>query len=171
MKPGEIRSLFDYNFWAFERVWECISQISDEQFLEEIDYSTGSIRNLVVHIMSGNRNWMSRLQGTEMPPRLVFADFDSMSKTKAKWDELQKEFLDCLHSLDQEGLDEIVEWELLSQGLKSANSRWEILLHLANHGTDHRAQILAILHHHFHVKTVEQDMIYYLAERNHIERG
>jgi uncharacterized damage-inducible protein DinB len=101
-----------------------------------------------------------------MPPRLVFGDFESLSKTKEKWDELQKEFLDHLNSFDQEGLDEIVEWELLSQGLKSTNSRWEVLLHLANHGTDHRAQILAILHHRFHVKTVEQDMIYYLAERN-----
>jgi uncharacterized damage-inducible protein DinB len=165
MKSNEIITVFDYNFWAFERIWECISQISDEQFLTEIDYSTGSIRNVVVHMMSGNQNWMSRLQGTEMPPRLYFEEFDSLSKTKAKWDELQKEFLDHLNSFDQEQLDGTVEWELLSQGLKSTNSRWEILLHLANHGTDHRAQILAILHHHFHVKTAEQDMIYYLAER------
>ena len=165
MKTNEIITIFDYNFWAFERVWECISQISDEQFLAEIDYSTGSIRNIVVHVMSGNRNWMSRLQGSEMPPRLVLEDFDSLSKTKVKWDELKKEFLDHLNLFDQEQLDETTDWELLSQGLKSTNPRWEILLHLANHGTDHRAQILAILHHHFHVKTVEQDMIIYLAER------
>ena len=165
MKPSEIITLFDYNFWAFERVWECISQISDEQFTVEIDYSTGSIRNIVFHIMSGNRNWMNRLQGTEMPPRLVFEDFDTLSKTKAKWDELQKEFLDQLNLFNQEQLDETIDWELLSQGLKSTTSRWQILLHLANHATDHRAQILAILHHYFHVNTVEQDMIYYLAER------
>ena len=165
MKPNEIRQIFDYNFWAFERVWECVSQISDEQFAEEIDYSTGSIRNIVVHIMAGNRNWMSVLRGTEIPRRIAFEDFDTPGKTKAKWDELHKEFLDHLNSLDQEQLDEVVEWELLSQGLKSTNSRGEILLHLANHGTDHRAQILALLHHHFHVKTVEQDIIYYLAEQ------
>lgn len=165
MKQKEIKAIFDYNFWAFDRVWDCISQVSDEQFIEEFDYSSGSIRNIVVHIMSGNQNWMSRLQGTEMPQRLVFEDYDSLSKTKAKWDELQKEFLDHLNSIDQDQLDATVEWELLSQGLKSTSSRGEILLHLANHGTDHRAQILAILHHHFHVKTVEQDMIYYLAER------
>lgn len=165
MKPNEVRTFFDYNFWAFERVWECISQISDEQFREEIDYSTGSIRNLVVHIMSANWNWASRLQGIEMPPRLVFEDFDSLSKTKAKWDELRKELLNYLVSLNQEQLEGTVNWELPARGLKISNLRWEILLHVANHGTDHRAQILAILHHHFHVKTVEQDMILYLAER------
>ena len=166
MKLGEIKSIFDYNFWAFDRVWGCISQISDAQFVEEIDYSTGSIRNIIVHIMSGNRVWMSALRGIEFPPRLALEDFDTHSKTKARWDDLQIEFLDHLDGLNQEQLDGIIDWELLSQGLKSSSLRWEILLHLANHATDHRAQILALLHHHFHIKTVEQDMIIYLGERN-----
>ena len=166
MKSNEIKTLFDYNFWAFERIWECISQLSEEQFLEEIDYSTGSIRNLVVHIMSANRNWMSRLQSIEMPPRLVHEEFNSLSSVKAKWDELQKELCDYLDSLTEEQLEESVNWELPARGLKAGNLRSEILLHVANHATDHRAQILAILHQHFHVKTVEQDMIYYLVERN-----
>jgi hypothetical protein len=48
MKPNEIKTIFDYNFWAFERVWGCISQISDEQFIEEFDYSTGSIRIVLI---------------------------------------------------------------------------------------------------------------------------
>ena len=164
MNPNEIRKIFDYNFWAFERVWECIFQISDEQFVEEIDYSTGSIRNMLFHVMSGNRAWMSFLRGIEMPARLIFEDFDTCSKTKAKWDELRSEFLGNLSTMDQEQLNSPITWELFSHGVKSTNPRWEILLHLANHGTDHRAQILAILHHRFHVKTVEQDMILFLGE-------
>ena len=118
--------------------------------------------------MAGNRTWMSVLKGIEFPPRLVLEDFDTSSKTKAKWDELQSEFLDHLSAFDQQRLDSTVEWELFSHGLKSTNSRGEILLHLANHGTDHRAQILAILHYHFHVKTIEQDMILYLAKQKKI---
>ena len=165
MKPNEIKTIFDYNFWAFERVWENICQISDEQFVQPIDYSTGSIRNIVAHIMSANHNWMARLQDTEIPPRLVYEDFISLSQTKAKWDELRQEFQDYLDSLTDGQLEETVNWELPAIGLRSDNPRWEILLHLANHATDHRAQILAILHHHFHVQTVEQDMIFYLAER------
>ena len=165
MRPNEIRTFFDYNFWAFERVWECISKISNEQFVEEIDYSTGSIRNIVVHIMSAANRWVRRLQGIEIPSHLAFEDFDTLSKTKAKWDELRKEFLDYVNSLNQEQLDEITHWELPARGLKLNNPRWELLLHVANHATDHRAQILAILHHHFHVRTVEQDMILYLAEQ------
>jgi uncharacterized damage-inducible protein DinB len=163
MKTHEIKTIFDYNFWAFERVWESICQLSEEQFVEQIDYSTGSIRNLVAHIMSANRNWMGRLQGIDMPPRLVYEDLVSLSQTKAKWDELRKELMVYLDSLTEEQLEERVEWELPARGLKFSNRRWEILLHVANHATDHRAQILAILHYHFHVNTVEQDMIFYIA--------
>lgn len=164
MKLNEIGTLFDYNFWAFERVWECISQISTEQFVEEIDYSTGSIRNIVVHIMSATNRWVRRLQGMEISPHLASEDFDILAITKAKWNELRKEFLDYANSLNQEQLDETTFWELPARGLNLDNPRWEIFLHVANHATDHRAQILAILHRHFHVKTVEQDMILYLAE-------
>jgi len=163
MKTNEIKTIFDYNYWAFERVWESICQLSDEQFVEHIDYSTGSIRNLVAHIMSANRNWTGRLSN-ESRPRLVYEDFVSLSQTKAKWDEMRQEFIDYLDSLTEEQLNETVDWELPARGLKFSNRRWELLLHVANHATDHRAQILAILHNHFHVKTVEQDMIFYLAE-------
>ena len=165
MKPNEIQTFFEYNYWAFERVWDCITQLSDKQFTEEIDYSTGSIRNIVIHIMSGARRWVKRLQGAEIPPHLSFEDFDTLANTKAKWDELRTEVLDYVNSLDQEQLDETTYWELPARGLQLDNPRWEIILHVVNHATDHRAQILAILHHHFHVKTVEQDMIFYLAER------
>ena len=168
MKPNEIRSIFDYHFWAFDRVWDCIFQISDAQFVEEIDYSTGSIRNIITHIMSGNRVWMKVLRDIELPPRLTLEDFETQSKTKARWDELQIEFLDDLSCINQEQLNGTVDWELLSHGLKSTSLRWEILLHLANHATDHRSQILALLHSHFHIKTIEQDMIIYLAERSQI---
>lgn len=165
MKPNEIKTIFDYNFWAFERVWDCVSQLSDEQFINEVDYSTGSLRNIVVHMMSANSRWVGRLQSQDTLPHLAFEDFDTLVKTKAKWDELKKEFSDYINLLDQEQLNAVVHWEIPTRNWALDNHRWEILLHVATHATDHRAQILAILHHHFHVKTIEQDMIIYLAER------
>jgi len=165
MKPNEIKTLFEYNFWAFERVWEWISQLSDEQFTEEIDYSTGSIRNIVCHMMSANNRWASRLQGKTPQLHLAYETLDTLAKTKGKWDELGKEFLGYIDSLDQEQLDAEVEWEIPNREWDFDTPRWELLLHIANHGTDHRAQILAILHHHFHVRTDEQDMIIYSVEQ------
>jgi uncharacterized damage-inducible protein DinB len=166
MRPDEIRTIYNYNYWGFERIWDCIAQLSDAQFTEEVDYSTGSIRNIVVHLMGSTQRWIKRIQGAEISPHLRFEDFDALSKTKAKWDELRIEVLDYVDSLDEKQLDEAVHWKLPARGLQKDNHRWEILLHVANHATDHRAQILGILHHHFHVETVEQDMLFYLVERD-----
>ncbi len=166
MKTNEIMTIFDYNFWAFERVWKCVAQLSEKQFVEEIDYSTGSIRNIIVHMMSATYRWVKRLQETAVLPHLTFENFDTLAETKSKWDEMQSEVIDYISSLTQEQLHESVHWELPARGLKLDNQRWEILLHVANHATDHRAQILAMLSHQFHVETIEQDMIFYLAERS-----
>ena len=58
-----------------------------------------------------------------------------------------------------------MHWEIPSRGWQHENRRWQLLLHVANHATDHRAQILAALHEHFGLTTPEQDMILYLLER------
>jgi uncharacterized damage-inducible protein DinB len=39
----------------------------------------------------------------------------------------------------------------------------QVLLHMVNHGTDHRAQMLKILHD-FGVKTESQDYIFFVCE-------
>jgi uncharacterized damage-inducible protein DinB len=38
---------------------------------------------------------------------------------------------------------------------------WQVLLHVVNHGTDHRAQLLRLLHD-LGVKTTSQDLIFYV---------
>lgn len=164
MTPESLARLFDYNYWAFERVWACIEPLTDEQFVQPLGYSRGSIRDQVVHLMSATRRWMERLQLKEASPHLAFEDFTSKAAVKTMWDQMQGEVLNYIESLDQAQLDEVIRWEISSRALISHSPRWELLLHVANHGTDHRAQILAMLHEHFRVATVEQDMVLYLVE-------
>lgn len=164
MRPNEIRTMYGYNYWAFDKVWGCVLQLSDEQFTEELDYSRGSIRNQVMHMMSATRRWIIRLNGGEMVPHLAPEDFSTRSATKAKWDELRVEALDYVNTLNEADLDGVVHWQLPDRGMDAENTRWEILLHVANHATDHRAQILAMLNQHFGIQTMEQDLLFYLLE-------
>lgn len=165
MTPAAIRYLFDYNYWADERLWACVMAISDEQFVQPLDYSTGSIRNHVVHLMSSLRRWIARIAPTPDPSFLPYGDYPTRGLAKAGWEGVQRAVLDYVRGLDQAQLDEVVRWEVASAGLSNENPRWQVLLHLTNHATDHRAQILTLLDHHFAVPTAAQDMIYYwLAE-------
>jgi len=131
MRPNEIRTVFEFNYWAFEKVWDCVMKLNDAQFTEELDYSRGSTRNLVVHMMSATRRWIIRLNGGEMVPHFALEDFSTLAATKDKWDELRAEALDYVNALSEADLDGIVRWQLPDRGMDTENTRWEILLHVA----------------------------------------
>ena len=164
MRSNEIRTLFGYGYWAFEKVWASIDPLTDAQFVEDLDYSRGSVRNQMVHMMSATRRWIVRLNGGEMVPHLAFEDFTTRAAARSKWDELRDEAMDYINSLSEADLDSVIRWQLPDRGMDAGNTRWEILLHVANHATDHRAQILAMLNQHFGIETPEQDMLFYLLE-------
>ena len=164
MKPNEIRTVYEYSYWAFEKVWDCVMQLSDDQFVQELGYSRGSIRHQVVHMMSATQRWIIRLKQEPMQPHLAFKDFNTRVAAKSKWDELRTEAMAYVNSLSEADLDAVIPWELPARDMAAENPRWEILLHATNHATDHRAQILAMLNQHFGIDTPEQDMLFYLLE-------
>jgi uncharacterized damage-inducible protein DinB len=164
MRPNEIRTVFEYGYWAFEKVWDCVMQLPDEQFVQELGYSRGSIRHQVVHMMSATQRWIIRLKQEPMQPHLAFEDYNTRAAAKAKWDELRDEAMAYINPLSEVDLDGIIHWALPARKLAADNTCWEILLHVANHATDHRAQILAMLNQHFGIVTPEQDLLFYLLE-------
>ena len=166
MKPNEIKTFFDYNFWAFERVWGCIMQLNDNQFAQPIDYSTGSIREHVVHMASAIYRRIQQLQGKDIPSHLTPEDFPTRETVKARWDKVKNETYAYLSTLTESDLDGKVQGKSHDTGAIIENTPWEILLHMVNHATDHRSQILAMLHHHFEVETLGQDMMACLVEQN-----
>jgi uncharacterized damage-inducible protein DinB len=166
MEPNDIHDLFEYTYWAFDRVWQSILQLSDDQFISDLKYSSGSIRDQVLHLISGQQRWVDRMNGDEPSAYLNNEEFVTKKAVRKIWDQSKKEFLGYLNSLDPSQLDEYVEYEIKSRGIQARTPRGEILLHLANHATDHRAQILTILSLHFGIETPEQDMILYVWERD-----
>ena len=84
MTPEAVREIYDYTYWAFERVWNCICQLTDEQFTRELGYASGSIRNHVIHMISSHHRWVNRLKGEQVLPHLNFMDYSSLTAVKAK---------------------------------------------------------------------------------------
>lgn len=65
-----IRSIYDYSAWANQRILDTAAGLSEEQFLEEVGPSYGSLRNTFVHTMSAQWLWLERWRGTS-PPALM----------------------------------------------------------------------------------------------------
>ena len=160
MTPSQVQTLFDYHYAAFDKIWDCVAGLSPAQFLAESDYSIGSIRSQLAHCMIVDIRWLARLQA-ETPPEMAYEDYPDQAALRREWERIRDEVSGFVRGLAAADLDDIVDLDFPDQVGIERNPRWQILLHVVNHGTDHRAQILARLHE-LGAPTFEQDLILHL---------
>lgn len=163
MNTASVLTLYDYNYWAHRRVWGCVEQLSEVQFTQESDYSWGSVHSQVVHTMSAEWIWFSRLKGDSPTGALRNEEYPTRAAIRQKWDAVEQEVRAYLNSLSDADLEGDFTYQTTS-GESYTHNRLNILLHVVNHGTDHRAQTLAIIDQ-VGGPTVEQDLLFYLREQ------
>ncbi|NDJ75429.1 MAG: hypothetical protein GYB65_04145, partial [Chloroflexi bacterium] len=79
----------------------------------------------------------------------------------ARWDAVEREVRAYIDALTSEELQRPVKPSFWDPDERPIMVR-EALVQVANHSTDHRAQIMAMLHTQFGAPTVEQDFLSYL---------
>jgi uncharacterized damage-inducible protein DinB len=160
MNANAFHQLYDYHFHENRKIWDTyITSLSHEQFTQNMDYSQGSVRNQIVHLMSVDDTWFSGLRGVEIPESLNPANFDNRKIIRAYWDNVEQNMRDYLAKLRDDMLFE----KPFADGEDKDLILWQVLLHVVIHGTDHRAQILILLND-FGVKTSSQDYIFYVYD-------
>ena len=160
MNADAFRHFYDYHFAENRKIWNTyVTPLSQEQFTQHVDYSIGSVRNQIVHLMSADEQWFSGLRGLEVPGFLDPASFDDRKNIRTYWDNLEQNMRDYLATLRDDMLFE----KPFADGEDKDLILWQVLLHVVNHGTDHRAQLLRLLND-LGVKTGPQDYIFYVYD-------
>jgi uncharacterized damage-inducible protein DinB len=159
MNVKAFQHAFEYHFAENRNIWAYASQLSDEQFTQDTDYSHGSVRDQIVHLVSVDDAWFSGLRGFDIPEPLDVADFDDRDALRAHWDRVEEEMRVYLGSLQDETLFE----KPFPEGEDENLIVWQVLFQVLNHGTDHRAQVLRMLND-LGVETTSQDYIFYAYE-------
>ena len=161
MNADAFRHLYGYHFAENRNLWDrCVASLPHEQFTENANYSHGSVRDQIIHLMDVDEVWFSELQGVEPSEPIPPADFDDRKSIRAHWDKVEQRMRDYLAILRDEMLfDKPIKEPEEDRDLIV----WQVLLHVVNHGTDHRAQLLRLLND-LGVKTMPQDYIFYAYE-------
>jgi uncharacterized damage-inducible protein DinB len=160
MNADAFRHFYDYHFAENRKIWEYVTQLTPEQFNQPVDYSHGSVRDQVVHLMDCEDTWFSELGGVEPSEELPPASTDDREIIRARWDRVEERMRAYLAGLQDDILfDTPIKEPEEDKGLVV----WQVLLHVANHATDHRAQILRVLHD-VGVRTSYQDYIFFVYE-------
>lgn len=158
MNASAFRHLYGYHFAENRKLWDrYVTQLSPEQFTQHVAYSHGSVRDQIVHLMTVDDIWFGELRGVEPSQPLPPANFDDRGHIRAHWDRIERTMRDYLAALRDD--------MLFSKPIKAPEEDkdlmvWQVLLHVVNHGTDHRAQILRLLHD-LGIATASQDYIFY----------
>jgi uncharacterized damage-inducible protein DinB len=148
-----IKTFIEYHLDMTRRVWDSIDQITDEQFLVDDAYSRGSIRNLMVHLASTDRRWLAGLKNLPDVGHLKFEDYSTRVDAQQVFEQVATDLNEYGKTLTAEELDQNPN--------DLPNPRWVVILHIINHGTDHRSTVLQRLHE-FGVPTFDQDFIMWL---------
>lgn len=160
MNADAFRHFYQYHFSENRKLWdEYISVLTPEQFLCVDEYSKGSIRNQAAHLINVDDAWFKGLQGNNDGTSLQTEEIDDRIQLRACWDIVEKNMQIYLEKLRDEMLFE----KPFEEGEDKNLFLWQVLLHVVNHGTDHRAQILRSLNN-LGYKTTSQDYIFYVYE-------
>ena len=160
MNAAYFRRMIDYTYWAHHLVWGCIAELSDEQFQRPSDYSIGSLYQQVTHVIGGERRWLQIVRGEQPAASLNPGDFADRAAIEARWQEIEVGWRAFADSLTDDQLDQPITFTTSHGNITRSLRLWECLTQMTNHATDHRSQILALLHQ-VGGRTLEQDFSLY----------
>ena len=127
MNANAFRHFYGYHFTENRKIWDTyITSLSQEQFTQPVNYSHGSVRDQIVHLMSADEAWFSGLRGVEIPEDLNPADFHDRESIRAHWDKVEQNMRGYLAKLR----DDIL-FDKPLDGEDKDLILWQVLLHVA----------------------------------------
>jgi uncharacterized damage-inducible protein DinB len=137
-----VTSLFDYNAWANGHILDASAKLSDGDLLKELGASFGSVRGNLVHVLWAQSVWLSRFQAHGGP--VVLGDFASLATIRDAYTESHDALGDYVGSLSEDDLATELSYTD-TRGNAFVPPLWQLLVHMVNHGTHHRAECAMLL--------------------------
>ncbi|MFN8457174.1 MAG: DinB family protein [Anaerolineae bacterium] len=164
MHKTDISTLFDYNYWANDRVLKAVARVSPEQFTAPAGLSHGSVRGALAHILAAEIVWRLRCQEGISPAALPEeAEFPTLESLRLRWTDEERAMRAYVAGLTDDMLNSSVHYTT-TKGVPQATILWQVLAHVVNHGTQFRAEAGVALSQYGH-SPGDLDLIQFVRER------
>lgn len=139
-----VRCVYDYGYWARDRILNQVSRLDPGAYIADVKLDYRSIRGTLVHILEREATWLARWEGR--PDQLLGEEelltFETLCKA---WSREETKMRAFLQRLSDPMLFEVVEYESTPSGRRYAIPLWQMMAHLAHHGTQHRSEVALAL--------------------------
>ena len=153
-----------YNLWANNRIIEIINNLSDEQVDREIISSFTSIKKSVLHLWDVENIWWQRMKLTEVQ---VWQSDNYNGSLLELTNNLQVQSKQWKEWIDL-ATDAALEHEFIYRNSKKDQFKqpvYEMLLHLFNHQSYHRGQLITLLRQVDEKNIPNTDLISFLRKK------
>jgi uncharacterized damage-inducible protein DinB len=140
----EMQLLYRYNSWANTRIWNAAAGVTAEQFLAPASFPHGGLRSTLTHILFAEWVWRKRWEGDSPTSKFEPADFPTIAALHTRWLEEDKALRAFVEKMPDDNLNAVLEYRT-TNGEPRQNILWQLMVHVVNHGTQHRSECAAQL--------------------------
>jgi len=156
-----IAQMYEYGIWANRKLLDKAAALTDEQLRHKFTEGAQPILHTFAHLVGAEWRWYQAWIGASLTERLTVDDLPTLDAVRAKWEPLFAERRAFIASLTPERLTQPIVRKL--QGREQSIILWHALVHVANHGTQHRSEIAAMLTDAGH-SPGDLDMVWYFTK-------
>lgn len=140
MDAGYIRALYDYNYWARDLLLRAAADLPHEEYVRPNGFSCGSIRGIFLHAAWAEAGWLARWTGRPRVDDFADDQFPALTDLVGRWRKEEAAMRRFLGELTAENLESGVSYVSSRSGRQYTDPLWQLLVHVVNHATQHRAE-------------------------------
>lgn len=134
-----------YNIWANHLISESIEVMGAEKAEQYVESSFSSVRFTVAHVWKAEHVWLQRLQQVDSPEWIADDFAGQIERALANWKNSSENLKHWLEQQSEDFLQSGLCTYSDLKGNKHDTPVQEILLHVFNHATYHRGQLVTML--------------------------
>ncbi len=153
MTAQEAQRHIRYTGWASGRLLNAAMKLDHEQLHREMNVSHKSIFETLSHIHKADRAWLQRVTASTI---------DQPEPLESAWPQIQQRWENWAAALQDSDLDRIIDYRDMA-GNPHRSALHEIVLHVVNHATLHRGQVMGMFRQ-LGIQPPQTDLIFYYRE-------
>jgi len=140
MTPAEIRTHLRYSGWASQRLFDAAKKLNPDDLTRNTGVSHDSILGTLSHIHFADRIWYSRVVDANEP---VIRQSD-LATLETEWPAIQRKWEAWAENVQPADLERKVASKSMD-GIAYEIAAEKAVLHLVNHDSLHRGQVMAMI--------------------------
>jgi len=155
MTAAEARTHIRYSGWASQRLLNAAMSLEPEMMHRDLGVANKSVHGTLDHILMADRIWLARVTGAPIQPE---------GTLDMEWPRIQQRWQQFVDQLTDADLPRVVAYADL-KGNAHQSPLCQIVLHVVNHATLHRGQVMAMFRQ-LSIAPPPTDLIFYYREQH-----